>query len=408
MHVLILGHGRAMPGLLRALQPAVRLTVLCELTAVPRIRDLAPLARVVAVAPGARRDEWIALARGVHAAEPVDEVVAFGEWLQHEAAAIGADLQVRAHDPATVERVHDKAVMRRALAEAGVEAVRSASATDEDEARAALTHVGLPCVVKPAGGVGSRGVSRVAAPDDVATAYHRAAGADGSPAPVTVEEYLHGPQFSVELLTDAGTHRVLAVTRKYSDPATFVELGHVVPAPVTRREHDTITAHAVRVVETLGVARGATHTEVVLTPRGPRVIETHVRLGGDDIPRLVEDVTGVAPEDELARVVLGLPGGTPRGERAAASAIWFVATQVTGELVELRGLDDAAAAPGVVDVRPLVAVGTVLRGLLSSTDRVASVRATGADADEALERARAAADRIRVVVATAPAGPVPV
>lgn len=151
----------------------------------------------------------------------------------------------------------------------------------------------------------------------------------------------------------------------------------------------------------MGITTGPSHTEVVWTVRGPRIIETHVRLGGDDIPRLVQDTTGVHLEEEVARILLDLPPAPSREAAATASAIWFVATPVSGELIDVLGVQAAESAEGVVAVDRLAAPGTVLAGLESSGDRVVSVRAVGATPDEAVARARNAASLIRVAVSAA-------
>jgi len=50
---------------------------------------------------------------------------------------------------------------------------------------------------------------------------------------------------------------------------------------------------------------GATHTEIILGKAGPSVIETHIRMGGDEIPALAFDATGVDLADCLVRQTLG-------------------------------------------------------------------------------------------------------
>ena len=56
---------------------------------------------------------------------------------------------------------------------------------------------------------------------------------------------------------------------------------------------------------------GPTHTEIVLTESGPRLIETHLRFGGDSIWDLVTDATGVDLVKNQWRQMIGekvLPG----------------------------------------------------------------------------------------------------
>ena len=60
-----------------------------------------------------------------------------------------------------------------------------------------------------------------------------------------------------------------------------------------------------RVLDALGVEFGATHTEIVLGDAGPRVIETHIRMGGDEIPALAFDATDVDLADCVVRQTVG-------------------------------------------------------------------------------------------------------
>jgi phosphoribosylamine-glycine ligase len=207
---------------------------------------------------------------------------------------------------------------------------------------------------------------------------------------VFVEAYLDGPEYSVEALSEAGEHVVLAVTAKYTDPATRVELGHVVPAPLPADVVEQMADLALDVLRVIGVEFGPTHTEIVLTPVGPRVVETHVRMGGDDIWELVHAATGVDLIECVIRQAVGqkvLPQvretlATPRPPHA--EAIWFAVPPPVGELVDVVGVTEQDDAVISVSATP----GTVFSGLVSSYSRPASVRCGAETAEEAVRRAR--------------------
>src|SRR2546421_2970025 len=77
------------------------------------------------------------------------------------AAALGAERLGLPHNPpGAVARTRDKAAMRRALAVAGVPQPRFALLPSGADVAAVAREVGLPCVVKPPGLSGSRGVVR--------------------------------------------------------------------------------------------------------------------------------------------------------------------------------------------------------------------------------------------------------
>ena len=68
------------------------------------------------------------------------------------AAALGAERLGLPHNaPDAVARTRDKAAMRRALAQAGVPQPRFAQLLPGADVAAAVSEVGLPCVVKPVG-----------------------------------------------------------------------------------------------------------------------------------------------------------------------------------------------------------------------------------------------------------------
>ncbi|MDI5966525.1 ATP-grasp domain-containing protein [Streptantibioticus silvisoli] len=395
-HVLVVGTGREFPGRVRAASPGTVTTVMCRVEYVHKVRDAHENARVIALRERADDEEWIALAAAVHAHQPFTRIATVGERDQDRCAAIGAALGLPTHSPETVALVHDKNLMRDRLVAAGLDSTAHTIATGENDVRSFLRAHGGPCVVKPVSGAGSVGVALARTEADVPAAWRRASGDHTgiTGAGVIVEQYHEGDQFSVEGLSEAGEHVIVSITRKFSDPATFVELGHVVPAGLSDAQRAAAEAYVTRVLDALGVEFGATHTEIVLGDHGPRLIETHVRVGGDEIPGLTLDVTGVDLSDCVVRQTLGdkvLPGvrallAAPR-ERVA-SAIWFAALPGTGVLEEVSGTAEARATAGVTDVQVTARPGTALGGLASSDSRVAAVRALAATPREAVAAAQ--------------------
>ncbi|MFI6055258.1 ATP-grasp domain-containing protein [Streptomyces violascens] len=401
-HVLVIGSGRDLPTRLRRSRPGTRTTVICRLDYLSKLRETTEHTRVIGVRPEAEADEWIELAQAVHARDPFTRIVAFGERDQDKCAAVGQALGLAAHSPQTTALVYDKHAMRVRLREAGVDTTASASVSHVDELRAFLAAHGTPCIVKPASGSFSKGIALVREPDEAAAAFERARGelGDLNGSEVLVEQFHQGPQFSVEAFSEAGDHQIVVITRKYSDPQNFVELGHVSPAPLDPAQQKQVHDYVERVLDALGIESGATHTEVVLSPTGPQVIETHIRMGGDEIPALAHDVTGVDIAGCLIRHTLGeqvLPGiratlAEPR--TPGCSAIWFGALPSPGVLTGISGLDEAREVAGVTEVRLLVEAGAAIETLESSESRVAHARAVGPSAEAALSAAQEAISRL--------------
>ncbi len=400
-HVLIVGTGREFPAAVRAARPGTATTVICRVEYVHKLRSPHENARVLAVGERAPDEEWVALAAAAHAVHPFTRIATVGERDQDRCAVIGAALGLPTHHPDTVAAVHDKHVMRQRLAAAGLDSTAHGLAGGEADVLAFHAAHGS-CVVKPVAGAGSAGVALVRRPADVPGAWRRAAGRHHGivESEVIVEQFHEGPQFSVEAFSEDGEHVVVSVTRKFSDPETFVELGHVAPSGLGPADRAAVETYVTLLLDALGVTFGATHTEVVLTPRGPRVIETHVRVGGDEIPGLTLDATGVDLSQCVVRQTLGervLPGvraTLAQDAQRPGSAIWFAALTGDGVLERISGEEEARAVPGVTSVEPTVRPGTALDGLTSSDARVAAVRALGATPDDAVAAARTAVDRL--------------
>lgn len=397
-HVLIVGPGRDFPGRLRRAKPGVRTTVICDITYIGRVRQPGENVRVICLRPDAPEKEWIALAGAVHACDPFTRIATFGEFDQYAYAAIAEALHLPGHDRNTVNLVHDKDAMRTWLREKEVDGASAARVEDLDELRGFVQQNGLPCIVKPVSSSSSTGVSKITTEDDLERAFQRA---NGTGTGVLVEEFFDGLQFSVEAFSEAGEHEVIGVTRKYSDPLAFVELGHVSPAELISDERQGIETYVKQILEAIGVRSGPTHTEVVLTAKGPRVIETHIRMGGDKIPDLTKDATGVDIDDCAVRQVLGekvMPGIraalTAEARPTQASSIWYASVDSAGVLEAVTGTEKATTVPGVTEVTMLADPGTAIGVLADSDSRLAYARALGETPEAALTAARNAVSHL--------------
>lgn len=399
-HVLCVGGVREFPGVLRALAPGVRISVLAQHAVTSSLAEPERFVRVTGLGADDDTVHWTDAARALHETCPVTRVASFGERDQDRAAAVALELGLPMHTPQTVTWVHHKPSMRARLRETGVDDTPAAVVDSADGLRAFADAHGYPCIAKPAVGAGSFGVQRVLGPGDVDGAFRTAA----APTPwsrggVLVEVLHEGPQFSVEAFSEAGRHEVVCITRKFSDPRRYVELGHLAPAGLPPADERLVAAHVRRVLTALGVVSGPTHTELVLTADGPRIIETHVRLAGDDIPYLVRDALGIDLVELTARQVLGEEGlldevRAALGRAAAGppryAAVWYAVTDAAARLESVGGVEETRALGHVDEVKVFFEPGDLLEPLVSSDSRLALVRARAAAPEEALALAREA------------------
>lgn len=312
---------------------------------------------------------------------------------------INEELGLKGLDSATAVRATNKEKMRRAFEAGGAPSPRSIGAATLEEARTAAAEIGPPLILKPSRNSGSRGVTRLMEPDaaalEQAFAYALGESRDRS---VVVEEFVEGPEFSVEILTWQGQPRVLQVTDKQTTGAPhFVETGHSQPAGASAADRWALEQAAIKGVRALGIDWAGSHAELRLTRRGPMIIEIGARLGGDFITtELAPRSTGIDMVEGAINLALGrVPDLTPR-RPAGGSAIRYLCPR-PGRVVSIHGLERARALPGVKIVDVEVEVGGVVPEMKSSLLRVGHVIAEGDTAVQAVANAEAGRDAIHIV-----------
>jgi len=83
-----------------------------------------------------------------------------------------------------------------------------------------------------------------------------------------------------------------------------VEMGRLFPDPDTDRARQ-LADLAVALLDAAGYQCGPAHTEVIMTPDVPRIVESQARLGGDKIPQIAQLATGFDPERGIFTALAG-------------------------------------------------------------------------------------------------------
>jgi len=329
----------------------------------------------------------------LNARRPVDAVVSFFEECLLPTAQAAVALGILSNPVGPVQMSRDKVAMRVALQDSDVPSVRFRSCTCMQDAVAFLLEVGGKVILKPATGSGSRGVALVETPLDVESAW--AWLIQESSLPAILEEYVEGPEFSIETLSIEGAHEVVAITEKITSGAPhFVETGHQIPARLEESECDSIHATTLALLERIGHRWGPAHTELRMTRNGPVVIETQTRFGGDQIWEMAALVTGTLLAEETIRGLLGLPNMARQPVTPAAAIRFF--TPETGVIGEVVGISEAKGLPGVVRVDDSkLAPGCKVGPLGASSSRCGYVLAQGASTQVAMDNAENAASQVQ-------------
>ena len=313
--------------------------------------------------------------------------------------AINQDLALHGPDAVTVVRATNKEAMRRAFTTGNAPSPRSLGVRSLPEAVAAGVQLGGAVILKPGRNSGSRGVTRVDNGEDeqaIARAFRRALRESRDPV-VVIEEFVDGPEFSVEILVWGRQAHVLAVTDKQTTgEPNFVETGHSQPSQLAPADRVRVVEAALRGVEALGLDWCGVHAEVRLSPQGPLLMEIGARLGGDFIAsELVPRATGVDMVTAAIQLALGeIPDLTPQHPPHGACIRYL--TPQPGTVIGLEGVDEARATPGVKIVELSIGLGDRVPALMSSSARVGHIIAEGVTSQAAIAAAERARDLIRI------------
>lgn len=388
-HMLLVGRAREIHAKVARL--GIRMSVIAVKSKVATL-DMSIYDRVIGVADDAPEEEWVAAAKMIHAVAPVTAVGGLSETTQYLAAAIAEELSLSYASRQTILRTRDKYEMRQVLRAAGLDTTASRVVVGAEAIQAFADQHGYPVVLKPRDGQGKMGFSLLRGPADIPAALDRFK-AQSAHSDMLVEEFLQGVEYSVEVFSERGEHRTICVTKKYKDQDTFIEIGHCVPAPVEPETAQLMKGHALRVLDALGVTDGPSHTEIMLGPDEPKVVETHARLPGGAVVNLIDLVSGVDLDELWIRQLAGesvlaeVPG---RLSGCAASA--FAVPKGPGMLQRIAGQREAQAQPGVAEVRLIFQPGMKISDIYDSDSRGAGVLARGETPQEAVDRSRAALD----------------
>lgn len=361
---------------------------------------------VVQVSP---EDPGRSAGRLVAASGPVDAVVAADTPMLVLAATVAARMGL-AHNPVeAVIAAADKARQRRRWARAAVAqpVFRVVPAASADSVREAAAQVGLPCVVKAVSLSASQGILRAEDPAGAVAAaarIRRVLAAAGRPRhePLLIEQYLPGPELSIDGLLHAGGLTVTAIFDKPGTPEgpTFEETvlvtpsrlpGHVLAAAVRTAEH---------AARALGLRYGPVHAELRFDDRGGEARPAMLELAARSIGGLCSRALRFPGGQSLEELVLASALGRPVSPRPAAgtSGVLMLPVERPGVLRAVDGRAEAAAVPGITGLTITVPIGQPVRPLPEGDRYLGFLFAEGESHQDVESALSAARERLRVVI----------
>ncbi len=308
-------------------------------------------------------------------------------------AAIASECGLAGISEETAIKATDKGAMREALLNAGVPVPVFYKAENLSDFFAAVNKMTGSFMVKPADSSGSRGILKVENKDKATEAYEYAKSFSRNGI-VVVEDCMVGPEVSVETLAYEGEVHVIQITDKITTGAPhFVEMGHTQPTRLNCA--DEIKRVAIAANKAIGIEYGPSHTEIIVTEEGPKIVELGARLGGDCITtHLVPLSTGVNMVEACIKIALGMKPDM-KSTMSCGSAIRYF-HQSPGFIKSISGIEEAGRISGIQQISIVHGVGERITEIVDSGSRMGFVIAQGKDADDASQKCEEALSKIRI------------
>lgn len=310
-----------------------------------------------------------------------DGVATFEDTAGPLTALMAEALDLPGHTILSVGFSKNKIFTREVCIQAGIPSPRYQRIKSEGDLESAASHVGFPAVLKPISGCASNSTylikdrqmlderyakimnevkghlktSNVHSDDESELVW--ANGFD-----MTLEEFLDGEEFDVDVLLSESEVVYATVTRDLPQPH-LKEVGSQMPPDFPLDKQDEMIALVGQVLNALEFTDGAFHVEVKYTSNGPRLIEVNARIGGASIPRLHPRVWGVDLVEQYLLTRLGVP---IRPQKAAQPKTCLLASYMpspfTGIVENAEFLQPIANHPRVVIAKPKVTAGQHVLG----------------------------------------------
>jgi len=341
----------------------------------------------------------------LHRQRPFDRVISTADLGTVPAGEVTDAFGLPGNGARAARTLKDKSLTRRILMEHDLNPVRFRVAYSSRDVEELLSDVGCPVVVKPLDASGSAHVNVVSDRREADRAWSELLAAGYTEA--IVEEYLEGDLITVEAFSSGGRHLTVAVTEETINEH-YTEIGVTAPGRGSEPYAAAARDLTVRLLDAVGVVEGPSHTELIVTADGPRILESHNRMAGVGIPELVRRAYGVDESRWFLSVTMGLeplPQQSPRS--IGGAAIRFFAPP-PGTIRHISGLDQLDARvlrvppgastfgfPGLFDELAAAEVGVAIQ--MNEGDVIPEVKtgwdlrmgyviASGVDADAAVAR----------------------
>ena len=257
--------------------------------------------------------------------------------------------------------------------------------TNYHEAQKAANCIGYPLILKPVDNSGSRGVGLIENEGELETGFAHAR-QNSKCGTVIIEKCEGGLELTIEGLSVNGKHYILAISDKekpLSAPTAATQLAY--PADITTDQENQVKQLICSAYDAVGVDNTPTHSEIILTESGLKIVEIGCRGGGFYVfTRVVEAASGYDVVGNWTRLCAGDPVEHVQVQTRGVVLRFMIANP--GKLLKVHGLESACAIEGVA-AGSFYSPGNLVPEFSNDGSRSGWMITTGRNRDDALRKA---------------------
>jgi len=338
----------------------------------------------------------ISAARRIKTDHGLDGVFTAGTDFSYTVARVARSLGLPGLEPETALAASNKERMRRVFRENGIPSPSFRVLSSQDEPRKVLSGLDFPLVVKPVDNMGARGIRRIDSEAEFLEAF-RLAGEHSRSGQIIVEQYVPGPEFSIDALVVDGEPRITGIAdRHIFFPPYFVEMGHTMPTEYSGRVLQLVEESFTAAVKALGIDKGAAKGDVKWDGRRAVIGEVAARLSGGYMSGWTYPyASGVPLTGRALELAVGKPPGSLEQRKSWVSAERAFIS-IPGVVDRVEGLREAAGIAGVRDVFVRVKQGDPVSFPTNNVEKCGNCISAAAERHAAVNAAEEACRKILV------------
>jgi len=351
------------------------------------------------------------------------------EWLTPLTALLAKQYGCIGNDPIVAFNCRSKYHMRQKLDEGSVPIPKYKLCRNYDELFGAVNEIGIPCIAKPVGGNASYGTFMIRSEEDLkelkqnydtSIEYLKSKalledvfaftneemdliGVADHVDMITdylVEEYMFGPEISVDALVQDGNVSIMGIEDQIRMAPPYVLQTSAKLPYICDTNRQKEIEHLIReTVKAMGIKNSATHTEIIFTPTGGKIVEIGCRIGGDDLHDTIYYVTGYNLMFESIMIALGEKRSyDPMPTFLCHTAMQFIFPEKEGTIKDIIIPDYLVKDPNVTGIQLLKSIGDKVAPPPVSYDYLGYVSVKGSTPEDANKNLQEALSKINFII----------